>query len=566
MLTKCKQDTSIFPVFSMIYINLFYILLTALISALILITPVFKLAVTMGKLDQPDARKVHSNATPRLGGIAIFFAIILTVFLFCEMDRQIRGFLAGAVIIFITGLYDDLADIQPYKKLIGQFLAALAAVMIGDMSLFDVGDLFGTGEIRLGVWAVPFTVLAIVGVTNAVNLLDGLDGLAGGVSGIAAMAIGILAYATDNWHLLCLTIAMTGALLGFLKDNTYPARVFMGDSGSLLLGYCLAIFSIMLCNASNNAVAKVTPLIILAIPIVDTIVVMIIRLKNGRPLFAPDKSHIHHHLLSIGFNHKGTVIVIYCLSYLLAIVAVSCYRLPAYVQAGILMVVIALFCSLRCVAGGALIKRMPQLRSNQSLRKPRACRRLVNYCRYLLTAVKYLVIGLFFLTILLPVVPNHDVPVIAAFLAILSVALVFLTHDWRNRFLLFVLYFDGAFLIYQLENYGRHPLVRDMALNDVSHGLFLLLFVICGIKLFIHRRTSELMHSPLEFLLLFLMVSVPLLPVEFIARHHLLTVTAKSAILFTAYRMVLMHQAKRNRKIIMATLVALLVVALKVSL
>lgn len=547
----------------MLSINLFYILLTALISALVLIPSISRLAATIGKLDQPDERKVHTNGTPRLGGIAIFFAFILTLFLFCDLDRQARGLLAGAVIIFITGLYDDLVGIRPRKKFAGQFLAALVAVVIGEMPLPGVGDLFGLGEIRLGFLAVPFTVLAIVGVTNAVNLLDGLDGLAGGVTGIAVMAIGILAYATGNSQLLGMSIALVGAILGFLKYNTHPARIFMGDSGSLLLGYCLAIFSVMLCNEGGGMVVEMTPLIILALPIVDTLIVMVKRLRSGRPLLAPDNSHIHHHLLGIGFGHKATVIVIYTLSYLLAIVGVICHRLPASLQTALFVIVIVALCSLHRVAAGVLLKRMPQLRSNQSLRNTRTYRRLVEYSRYLLVVIKYLVIVLLLLAVMLPAAAGRDVPVVAAFLAALSLILLFLTNDWGNRFILFILYFNGAFLIYQIENYGREPLVGGVSPNLLSHGLFLLLFLFCGIKLIIRSRSGELINSPLEYLLLFVVISVPLLPDDFTGRYHLLTVAAKSVILFTAYRMVLMRQAWRNRKIIVATLLALLMVGAK---
>lgn len=546
----------------MLPITLFYILLTALFSALVLLTPIAKLALAMGKLDQPDERKVHVKGTPRLGGIAIFSGLILSIILFCDLDRQVGGFLAGAAIIFITGLYDDLVGITPGRKLVGQFLAALVAVVIGDMPLLQIGNLFGTGEIRLGVLAVPFTVLAVVGVMNALNMLDGLDGLAGGVAGIAAIAMAILAYATGHWQLLCMTIAMTGALLGFLKDNTYPARIFMGDSGSLLLGYCLAFFAIMLCTGSNDAVAKVTPIIILAVPIVDTIVVMVKRLRSGRSLFAPDNNHIHHHLMETGFGHKGTVIVIYCLSYLLAIIAVSCYRQPAYVQTGILMGVVVILCSLRYFAVGPLIERLRRLRNSRSLCNPRVCRRLVGFCRNLLTAVNCLVIGLLFLTILQPGIPAGDVQIMAIFLAGLTVALLFLTHDRRNHFLLFILYFDGAFLIYLVENYGKHPLARNMALNDFFHWLFVLLFLICGIKLFIRRRIGGLMQSPLEYLLFFIVASVPLLPAEYTVSHHFPTVAAESAILFTACRMLLMRRSGRNGQFVVAIPVALFVVAL----
>lgn len=543
-------------------INLFYILLTALITTLVLIPPISRLAINIGKLDQPDERKVHLNGTPRLGGIAIFLAFILPVLLFSKLDSQTRGLMAGAVIIFMTGLYDDLVGISPRKKFAGQFLAALAVVIIGDLRLTDVGDLLGTGKITLGIFSIPFTVVAIVGVTNAVNLLDGLDGLAGGVTAIAAVTFGLLALLTGNYQLLLMTTALVGALLGFLKYNTHPARIFMGDSGSLLLGYCLAVFAVML-TTSGGAIPAVTPLTILAVPIVDTIIVMVKRLRDGRSLFSPDNKHIHHRLLGIGFGHQATVVLIYILSYLLAIIAVVSYRLPGAFQTGIFFLAVLGLSSLHCFTRGQWLKKRSHLRISRPLTQTRTYRRIVHYSQSLVVVAKYLVVGVLFATFFANPPPNANMAIIANLFLILSITLVFLTQDWGNRFLLFILYFDGAFLIYLLENYGRDRVVGWLSLSLFSHVLFLSLLVVCGIKLIIRRRNGELMNSPLEYLLLFIVISVPLLPGDFIGRYHLLTVAAKSVILFTAYRMVLMRQARRNRKIIVATLAALLVISVK---
>jgi len=172
-------------------VYLFYISVTALFVVLILIPPITRLAVNFGKLDVPDDRKVHSGDIPRLAGVAIFLAFLFPVFIFCEIDRPLRGFLAGAIVIFATGLYDDLIGLRPRWKLAGETVAALMAVLVGNVAVNSLGNLFGNGDIQLGMLAVPFTILGIVGVTNAINLLDGLEGLAGGVSAIACVAFGI---------------------------------------------------------------------------------------------------------------------------------------------------------------------------------------------------------------------------------------------------------------------------------------------------------------------------------------------------------------------------------------
>jgi UDP-GlcNAc:undecaprenyl-phosphate/decaprenyl-phosphate GlcNAc-1-phosphate transferase len=179
-------------------------------TSLVLIPTISRLAISIGIFDGTDDRKLHSGAIPRLGGIAIFFAVLLSTILFSEFDRHLRGFLAGAVVIFLTGLTDDLAQIPPRKKFIGELVAALIAAVVGGVQLTNLGDLLGNGVIQLDFLSVPFTVFAIVGVINAVNLLDGLDGLAGGVTAIAASSIGILAYLSGNDNLVGVCVAVVG--------------------------------------------------------------------------------------------------------------------------------------------------------------------------------------------------------------------------------------------------------------------------------------------------------------------------------------------------------------------
>ena len=315
-------------------ITLFYIFFTALMASLILIPPISHLAIRVGGIDVPDERKVHCDDTPRLGGIAIFSAFLFAVLFFCDIDLQIKGFLSGAVIIFLTGLADDLTNLTPRQKFLGEIIAATIAVVIGGLELSSLGNPLGLGTISLGPFAIPFTIFAVVGVTNAVNLLDGLDGLAAGGTAIACLAFGTLAYQSGNYSLLALDLALIGAIIGFLRYNTYPAKIFMGDSGSLFLGYCMGIFSVMLITSGNTKISTYTPLVILAVPVLDTLVVMFKRLSLGNKVFSPDKSHIHHRLLEIGIGHKYSVILVYGISYFLSLFAVLCYDLPDYILVG----------------------------------------------------------------------------------------------------------------------------------------------------------------------------------------------------------------------------------------
>ncbi len=542
-------------------ITLFYIFLTALFTVLVMIPSISKLAVGIGIMDRIDARKVHTLDTPRLGGIAIFFAFMLAVILFGEFSRQTRGFLSGAIIIFLTGLIDDIVGLTPQKKLVGQIMAALAATTIGGLHIKTLGNLFGWGETPLGHLGFPLTILAIVGIINAINLLDGLDGLAGGVTTIATTAFAIIAFLTGNSQLIGLTVALLGAITGFLKFNTYPARIFMGDSGSLFLGYSLGIFSAIVVEGSFGRVAATIPFIILSIPVLDTLYVMFSRMRSGKNIFHADRTHVHHRFLDFGFSHKATVTIVYSLTYCFSVLAILLIDLPEKYLLSVSLLISVLF-----VLTAAVGKHFPGPLNSLSFERlllRSNSQSLMNTSHSLLLCSKYTVIAILSLALLLPPVLDFNSITVAALLLALSISLLFMTKDWGNHFLHFVLYFNGAFLIYLIENQGREKFIAEISLNTVSHGLFFILFFICGIEMFIRVRSGELKGSPLEYLLLFIVISIPFLPADFIAKHHLYTVGSKSVILFTAYKQVLMDQANRNRKIIVTTLGVLLIAVLK---
>lgn len=544
-------------------IYLFYVFMSALFVALILIPPIQQLSVRFGQLDLPDERKIHSGRISRLAGIAIFAAVMFAVILFCEFDRPVRGFLAGGLIVFATGLYDDLIGLRARWKLAGEVLAAFVAIMVGDISLHTLGDIFGFGNIDLGIFSIPFTVLGIVGVTNALNLLDGLDGLSGGIAAIAATALGFLAFVSGNSQLLLLATALVGAVLGFLKFNTYPAKIFMGDCGSLFLGFSLALLSVMLCSAPGSRISAPTPLVILAVPIVDSLIVMVKRARLGRPLFLPDNNHIHHRLLDIGIGHEGSVVIIYILGYLAAIFGVISNSLPDSLRLFSVVLIYFLLSSLHLLIRPEYLSGIAGALGNVLLRSSPAFSIMLHAAGRIVSVLKYLIIAV----ISLPLFLNADtlgfVPVIAGSMLLLNILLFFLTNDVSNRFLHSVIYLEGAFLVFIIENYGRRPMADMISLHQLSHIIFIVIFICCGLKIFLDRKLRELMDSPLDFLLFFTVISIPILPASFTGPFHLLTVAAKSVILFAAFRLVLMEKARRNRRVLFATMLSLLLLCVK---
>lgn len=299
----------------------FYLIVffTALLCSLVLIPFSRKLALATGLLDHPDRRKVHRSAMPRLGGLGIAGAVLFSVALCIKLSPMVTAYLLGAAIVIFTGLLDDIVSIPPPLKFLGQTLAALVFASEGGGELTALGNLMGLGDIQLGPLSLVFTVLAMVGVMNAVNLSDGLDGLAGGISAIALVFFGMLAYAHQAWFSTAVALAVLGALLGFLRYNSYPARLFMGDTGSLFLGFTLAALAVRLATVSAEftPVSAIVPAVILSLPIMDTLWVMGNRLRQGKKPFHPDKTHLHHRLLHLGMRHGEVVPVIYGLMFFL---------------------------------------------------------------------------------------------------------------------------------------------------------------------------------------------------------------------------------------------------------
>jgi UDP-GlcNAc:undecaprenyl-phosphate GlcNAc-1-phosphate transferase len=311
-----------------------YILLfmTALLISLALVPVLCRWALKTGTVDLPNVRKIHHHARPRLGGVAIFVSFLLTNLFFVDMGQELRGILSGALIIFIVGLIDDLYGISSTQKFFGEIAAVLTTIMVGQLYLVRLGDLFGLGPIVLPLWlAIPFTLFTVVGITNAINLIDGLDGLASGITIIALVAFGFLAYKDGNTEVLTLCVALLGAVIGFLKYNRYPAQIFMGDSGSLCLGFLLGFLAVLLTQSSTTELSPMAPVIILGLPIIDTIWVMARRTLMGKSLFASDMNHVHHLFMSLGFRHRVTVIILYGISISWALLAiVTAHDWPEY--------------------------------------------------------------------------------------------------------------------------------------------------------------------------------------------------------------------------------------------
>ncbi|MUT65038.1 glycosyltransferase family 4 protein [Paenibacillus sp. NEAU-GSW1] len=293
----------------------------SVIIALVMTPLVKKFAFAVGAIDKPNHRKVHTRIMPRMGGLAIYAAFAVGVLallpfvpdglLTAENMNLIRAMLVGGTIIIIVGAFDDRFELSAKVKLVGQIAAACVVVFGFGIKIDFLNFPFGEAMQPIGAWlSIPLTIFWIVGVTNAINLIDGLDGLAAGVSGIAIGTILVMAIIMGNVPIIFLSTLLLGGIVGFLFFNFHPAKIFMGDSGALFLGFCLAMLS-MISFKQITIVSFVTPLLIIGVPLSDTFFAIIRRLVNKRPIFAPDKGHLHHCLQELGFSHRKTVLIIW---------------------------------------------------------------------------------------------------------------------------------------------------------------------------------------------------------------------------------------------------------------
>lgn len=308
-----------------------YVSLLAAFVASILLTPLVKrLAFRIGAVDAPNYRKVHARIMPRLGGLAIFLAFLIGVALLYPFLISVTPFhiskyglaaiLVGACIIVVTGVIDDMREISAKAKMVGQLVAAVIVIFVGGIQIEFINLPF-VGELNFGFLSIPLTILWIVGITNAINLIDGLDGLAAGVSSIALITLAAMAFILNNMFVLAIASILAVATIGFLFYNFHPAKIFMGDTGALFLGFMISVLA-LLGFKNVTVISLIIPIIMLGVPISDTLFAIVRRLRMKKKWSDPDKSHLHHRLLDMGFTHRQTVLIIYGIAMMFGLAAI----------------------------------------------------------------------------------------------------------------------------------------------------------------------------------------------------------------------------------------------------
>ena len=301
-----------------------YILLTVGVTFIFtaLIMPYMaKIAKHVGAIDEPRTRHIHKIPMPKLGGLGIFMGFLFGYMLFGVNSIQMNSVLIGSFIIIVVGIIDDIKPIKSMQKLLGQVLAALVIIFYGNIVLSHA-TVFGY-DISFGLLKYPITLLFIIGCVNIINLIDGLDGLSSGISSIFFITIGIISFFQGKLETLgaIITFIMLGATLGFLIHNFYPAKIFAGDTGSMFMGFIIAIVA-LLGFKGTMLTSLIVPLLILGIPILDTVFAILRRLLKKQPIFSADKEHTHHQFLKMNFSQRTTVLIIYSMNILFSLASI----------------------------------------------------------------------------------------------------------------------------------------------------------------------------------------------------------------------------------------------------
>lgn len=325
------------------YSTLWITFLTALALSLLMSPLAIKLAPKIGAIDVPkDGRRMHTKAMPRFGGLAIFAGSTVSMMIFLSFDPKIITIIAGGVLIYILGITDDIKHLSPKVKFLGEMVVAVIMYVNGIRIEF-ITNFFGEGNSQLGA-AVCFivTIVWIVGITNTINLIDGLDGLAAGTTAIISLCIAYASYIHGTYVTTGAMLAVAGGALGFLPFNFYPAKSFMGDGGSLFLGFMLSSLSVFGTVKSATLFAVIIPVLVLGVPIFDTFFAILRRCVNKKPIMEADKGHLHHRLMNLGYGQRRATMMLYGITGIMGVAAVLFSR-GLYVETAGLCAITAMY-------------------------------------------------------------------------------------------------------------------------------------------------------------------------------------------------------------------------------
>ena len=518
-----------------------------------------RLCLRIGDVDNPGGRKIHSSPVPKSGGIAMAFGMAVPLLPWAVADAFMEAVFLGAGVVLLCGFVDDLKSLGWKVKFAAQVAGALIVVLYGGLEIRSLGLLLPQGHLLPAAVAVPLTILVIVGITNAVNLSDGLDGLAGGICLLSFSCIGYLAHLTDNLSVTLVSVAVVGAIVGFMRFNTYPASLFMGDAGSQFLGFTGACLALGL-TQGGSPLSPLLPLVILGFPILDTLAVMAERIAAGQSPFQADNRHFHHRLLSFGLYHSEAVMIIYALQAGLVTAALFLrFHSEWLILLGYLLFAVAVVAAfLIGDKTGFRFKRYPLIdrviKGKLKVLKERAV--------VIRIAYKAARIGVPALLIISCIMADQSPSYLAyvSFGLLLVVLLSFyVSNGWFPNAVRLALYLLIPVVVYlNIETAGPEWLNGFyVKLYHLSFGLLALVVVL---TLKFTRRQSGFKVSPIDIIIIFLAVIVPNLPDPKLAGKYF---AVEVIILLFSYEVLLGEMRGKVGRVGLTTMAALAIFGLK---
>lgn len=484
-----------------------------------------RLAPRFGMVDKPDPRKVHTEPVPRVGGVGIVFGALIPLLLWLPLSDSMLAYVFGSLVLFVFGAWDDSRELGHYVKFVGQFIAVLMVVYYGNIYVQQL-PFMGLESVPSSI-GKPFTVFAMVGMINAINHSDGLDGLAGGLSVLSLSSMAYLAYIANGIEVVTIAVAVLGGVVGFLRYNTHPARVFMGDSGSQFLGFTLGFLAVALTQDVNSALSPALPVLLLGLPIVDILAVFGQRAYHGMNWFRATRNHIHHRLLGLGFHHYEAVVVIYTIQLFFVISAISlCYESDTLILTIYLATCASIFILL-------ILAERNGWRAHRRHGKSRFVAVVQGIKQHWFftsgtTFIVTMLIPLVFIgtSVLVDKVPRDLGLSSIALAAILTLLLVLKTKE--TIALRAVSYVTAAFVVYFETKYiGSNSAVLD----GISIGLYVMLAISIWLAVR-YASDAEFRVSPMDFLVIFIVLAVGIISRGYLHEDLLGVMVVKLVVLF----------------------------------
>jgi len=508
-------------------------------------------------LDKPAARKVHAVPIHRVGGVGIVLGALLPIILLLPLDHSLQAYVFGALVLFGFGVKDDCREQGHYVKFIGQFIAVIAVVYYGDVFVTHLP--FMGGEPVSGSTGRLFTVFAMVGMINAINHSDGLDGLAGGESMLSLGGIVYLSYLAGGTTVTMMALATIGGLFGFMRFNTHPARIFMGDGGSQYLGYTLGFLAVLLTQQVNPALSPALPALLLGLPVADIIAVFAQRIYHRMNWFRATKNHIHHRLLDLGFQHYESVVVVYSVQALLVFCAVLMpYESDALILAIYAVVVAAVFSFLFAAerSGWRIRKEDEKASLEGFLHSARHSPRLLSMAYGLVFAgiSMFMVAGAFIATSI-----PRDLTLAATALFVLLLVRLLAGFQLPLLPLRLLVYVAIVFIVYLTNTYQPAYLTGTDPFTYAFFGVFL-----TGIALSIRYADGGSFNvTPMDFLIVLAVLALAVLANNGMVAANMTAVALKTIILFYGAELILSRMKHRWNFFTVSVLISLLVTGMR---